>query len=754
MRNGPVLLAAFSAAVFAAVYLVPSELWLALGLLCLLPLGLCVWRRRRLCAWACLGVAAALLWCGVFRGLTLVPAQELDGRRARVTVTIRERPAQTDYGAKALCYVLCPGRLPVSALLLGDDALLDCGAGDRLTLTADCTATAFSQTKAAGTLASRGVFLSLTARSGMTVEKAERPPWWALPRWFGQALASAVGEAFPGDVSGLAAALVAGDRSGIDDGLWTDLERTGMSHLVSVSGMHVCFLLNALAPITGKHPRRRALVGIPAVLLFALAVGATPSVLRACVFQIFLLSAPLLGREADPWATLLAALALLLTADPLSARHMGLQLSFSAVAGIRLVSPRLLDRWRERVRRRGPKNSHVRRVIACLLVQPLSATLGALVFTTPLLMYYTGSVSLVSPLSNLLTLPVVSVFFAGSLLAGLTALALPAAGAWLGGLLAPLGRYVLGVVRLLAGLPYSGVRVEDIYYPGFLLSAYALLLIAVLWRGQRRRWWVFVTAGALVLAGAVLFTRLTFRFTPFTATVLDVGQGQSLILSSEGETALIDCGGSGRTDPGDVAADYLMDRGERCLDKLILTHYHADHTNGLDALFRRLEIEEVILPAMEHDEDTQCHILELVRREGAAVTWLEEDTGLSLGTATLTLYAPLGDGGANEEGLSVLASAGDFHLLVTGDMNTNVEERLVKYGRLPRCQVLVAGHHGSRYASGDALLNAIRPQTVLISVGENTYGHPAGETLDRLARYGAQVYRTDLQGALTVSVTP
>lgn len=91
-------------------------------------------------------------------------------------------------------------------------------------------------------------------------------------------------------------------------------------------------------------------------------------------------------------------------------------------------------------------------------------------------------------------------------------------------------------------------------------------------------------------------------------------------------------------------------------------------------------------------------------------------------------------------------------MLLTGDMNTVVEERLVDHAKLPQCQVLVAGHHGSRYASGDTLLNAVRPQNAIISVGENRYGHPAAETLERFAGRGIGVYRTDRQGLVAVQV--
>ena len=122
-----------------------------------------------------------------------------------------------------------------------------------------------------------------------------------------------------------------------------------------------------------------------------------------------------------------------------------------------------------------------------------------------------------------------------------------------------------------------------------------------------------------------------------------------------------------------------------------------------------------------------------------------------LGETALKIYPPLGSGGSNEEGLSVLGTAGTFDVLVTGDMNDKVEGRLVKYGNLPQTELLVAGHHGSKYASSEVLLQAVQPELAVISVGYNTYGHPAEDTLSRLARQGCDIYRTDWSGTVTIT---
>lgn len=757
MRQGAVLCAAFAAAVFAAVYLFPAGLWLPLGLAALLPAGWFLWRKQRPGVLIALGVSAALLWCAAYRQVMLAPAEALNGRRTRVTVVAAERAAENNYGYRLPCYLTGQG-VPIQAVLYGGDTLEAVGPGDTLTLTADCTCSTLEEEGWKSYQASAGTFVTLQARSAIDHQRAKGAPWWSLPRVWGQSLADSVNRAFPEDVSGLIAAMTAGDRTGVSDSDRTALTRAGVSHLLAVSGMHISFLVGLLGLLTGAEPRRRAAVCLPVVILFALAVGGSPSVLRACVIWAFALLAPALGREADNWSSLAAALALLLLFNPLSATNVGLQLSFASVAGITLITPRLAERlcrfrlpekagaagW-NRLLRRGLNR------LTAVIWGTVASTLGALVFTIPLTAYYFGTLSLAAPLSNALVLPVAAVVFALGLVTGLVGFALPAAAGAMGEIFAWPARYVMAVARAIGAFPYSAVTLSGVYYPAFLLGAYALLLIAVLWRGERRRWWIFALCGGVMLGASVLLTRLTFRTGDLTVAVLDVGQGQSVVLASAGETALIDCGGSGADDPGDVAADYLLSRGETRLDKLILTHYHDDHVNGLAALFDRLDIGTVILPRMEEDADCQLWVLGLAEEEGAEVVWIDEDRTAPLGGAALNIFAPLGSGDANEKGLSVLASAGDFDALITGDMGTTVEERLVKYHRLPRCEVLVAGHHGSAGSNGETLLEAIRPQTALISVGENTYGHPHPDTLDRLTAAGADIYRTDLSGTLTVT---
>lgn len=183
-----------------------------------------------------------------------------------------------------------------------------------------------------------------------------------------------------------------------------------------------------------------------------------------------------------------------------------------------------------------------------------------------------------------------------------------------------------------------------------------------------------------------------------------------------------------------------------------MTHYDSDHVSGVSALAERMGVEILLAPETAEDRELRERVLSAAEAAGAAVMSPEEIRTIPLGGVALTVYPPVGTGGDNQEGLAVLASAGELDLLVTGDMDRATEQTLLAAFELPDLEALAAGHHGSRYATSEELLETLRPETVCISVGSNSYGHPAEETLERLARQGCAVLRTDLHGDIHLSL--
>lgn len=745
----------FSAAVFLAVALLPEGLLVPLGACCALAAltGLFLRGDRRLrMLLAGFGLAAGLIWTGVYGALSRAPARALAGSTGTISATAADWPRETAYGSSVLVYLHPVEGWPIPTRLYLDDPAPELRPGDALTVEAELRLADTMAGEATDYYYARGILLMAYGEGEPQVNRPARPPWWSWPIYGARALEDSVSRAFPPDTAPLVTALLTGEDGGLDGGEYAALRRTGLAHVISVSGLHVSFLAGFLGALLGAYRRRTAVLSIVLMFLFAAAVGSTPAVLRAAFMQSMLLLAPLVGREDDRPTSLCTILMLLLLQNPYAAAGVSLQLSFASVAGIYLFTGRINDRLRALLPS-GPKGFWPRlgRLTGEFVSASLSTTLGALVFTTPLTAWYFHSVSLAAPLANLLTLWAFSLAFLGGLAVSLLGLLLPGLA---GALALPVSlavEFVQAVTAALARLPFAAVSTRSVYLRLWLALVYALLLLYLLWRGGRKRPLVPVGLGSAALCGALVLSAASRTGGQLTVSVLDVGQGLSVALYSQGYTALVDCGGTGVDDPGDVAADYFQALGLDRIDLVVLTHYHEDHAGGVPELLERMEVGLLVLPDVEEQEPLRDEITALAAEKGVELMMISENTDIGLGAAALRVYAPLGNGGGNEEGLSVLCTAGDFDALVTGDMNTAVEHRLVKYGGLPDIELLVAGHHGSKYATSEELLLAARPETAVISTGYNTYGHPAPETLERLAAAGCDIYRTDWSGTVTVT---
>ena len=229
-------------------------------------------------------------------------------------------------------------------------------------------------------------------------------------------------------------------------------------------------------------------------------------------------------------------------------------------------------------------------------------------------------------------------------------------------------------------------------------------------------------------------------------TVLDVGQGQSILLQSDGKTFLVDCGGDDGEDAADVTAGMLLSQGVARLDGIIVTHYDEDHVGGVEHLLSRIQTDRLILPDVE---DTSEVAQNLRNYRKSNVCLIRDDTQYTFGETKITIYAPFSRESGNENSLCILFQRENYDILITGDRGEIGESMLLSNHDLPQVELLVAGHHGARTSTSEALLQKVSPQQTAISVGEdNRYGHPAKATLERLERIGCAILRTDIEGTI------
>ena len=232
-------------------------------------------------------------------------------------------------------------------------------------------------------------------------------------------------------------------------------------------------------------------------------------------------------------------------------------------------------------------------------------------------------------------------------------------------------------------------------------------------------------------------------------TVFDVGQGQCVFLRSGDFTALVDCGGDSGDSDGENVARKLLMAGRREIDVLVLTHYDTDHVCGTAQLLSRIDVGELLLPELPDDTDNRDRLVRAAQESDVPYRFISTDTTLDFDGGTLSLLMPP-DTQAENASISALLCAEECDILITGDLSEKQERALLQTHELPDLEVLVAGHHGAKTSTGEALLAQTAPDIVLISVGENRYGHPSPQVLARIKAAGAEVRRTDECGDITI----
>ena len=767
MRKLAIFCAGYAGSVFAATYFLPEGVLLPLGGFCVVLTVLLRLlkrilpdRNRRRALLCCAGMAVGLLWTWGYGALFLNPVRQLDDKTVSLTGTVLEFPLELDYGGRVLIRAQMQGGGSADTLLYLESGYPQLEPGDRVSVIAHCTlATHSDEGEEITYYTAKGIFLTAKVYGEVKWERPDRIPLSCIPAHLNQSLKQSIDRSFPEEAGSLVKAVVTGNRDNLSDSFTSSLQRTGLAHTVAVSGMHLAYLAGFLAAMLGRGSRRAAVVSLPLILLFTLVAGCTPSVVRAAVMIIMLQIAPLIGRERDGFTSLAFALLLLLLHNPFACAHVGLQMSFGAVAGILLCSEGLQKRMLKPFCLDPSEKSLLRRVwngAVRVVVSVFATTIGALVFTTPLTAFYFGQVSLIAPLSNLFALWAVSAVFVGGIAVGLTGMVLPTAAQVLALPVTWVTRYLYWVISGLGRLSFASIPMDNIYYRLWLLFVYGLLILVLLIPGKKRPG-ICLLSLLVTLTVAVVCTNLSFHTGSMAIRVLDVGQGQSVLISSGTQLALVDCGGDHYENAGDIAADRIQSTGETQLDLLVVSHYHDDHANGIPELFHRVDIKELALPDVEGDSELRQEILSLAQAHGTRVRFIRKETTLSFGeNGVFTIYPPLGNGEeTNELGLTVLCSTGDYDVLLTGDMGVEGEETLVQSTQLPDVELMVAGHHGSKYSNSKLLLERVRPDVAVFSVGgDNHYGHPTPEAMERFRAVGAELYRTDWNGTVCITVEP
>lgn len=752
IRKLATLSVSFSLAVFLAHYLLPADwlLSLAAAFAVIGLAGLLVHNNtgRRMILVG-LALACGFLLYHVYYERVLAPCETLSGEKMTVTARITSYP---DYRTGCILQNLrfCDDRLPkVSGLIIDYDSEksnLEPGDEIRVTLKLNPSNTRYNTEYDANI--SKGLYIVGTVYG--EIEKTGRwdKSFLYFPQYIGKGIRDIIEEVFPDDTAFFMKALLTGDKGEYyaeHEDLSCAMSIAGLSHVVAVSGMHVAFLVGFLQLILGKN-RKSALVCILLVWLFVIMVGAPASAVRAGFMQTLLLMAPLFRRENDSLTALSFALALILLLNPFACGNIGLQLSFTSMAGIVLFGDKIYSWLKDKL------NTESR--IMCYVLGICASSACVFVFSFPVAALHFGYVSAMSLFSNILCLWAITLLFCGGYLCCAIGCIAPAAAKILAAGLSYLVHYIALVVKYIAKLPFAALYTENTQIVFWLFLSYAIFIICAVYKKEKFHPLVPLTISLLSLAAILCIAHFSMLLSDGTVAVMDVGNGQCIALTEGENTVVVDCGSAGTmNNAGSMMTSYLRSQGRNHVDVLLLTHLHSDHAKGVERLLYTIDVKTIIMPstAAETDENgLYDDIMSAAEANDTKVIFIDSKQSISCGDIELNIYEPSEKGSDNERCLTLTASVDGYKVLITGDASKSVECELAETEDLSETDLLVVGHHGSRNSCCQELLQASEPDAAVISVGYNNYGHPTNAVLDRLEAYGVSIYRTDLMGRIIV----
>ena len=616
--------------------------------------------------------------------------------------------------------------------------------------------------------------------------------------------------------AGVISSMLLGERALLSDVTQDLYRRGGISHILAISGLHVSLIGMVLYDFFRKTVlgRNGAIpVACAGVILYGSFVEAGTSTKRAVIMFLLLLSATVLGRTYDTLSAMSVSMILILCESPGALYTASFQLSFAAAYGSSVVAALLRERETDAAGKKDSRRRCFRDTLAEKIRSMFLFGLAIQLVTFPFTVYHFFEYPTYGFLLNPIVVPLMTILLLCGLASGICGLFVPWLGYFFaggaGGILWIYEMLCRGVERIPGALLLFGR--PKVWQAGLYFVILVLCLCGWRLRGKKRVRSAYKALDCLselfgntkVIFGLLLLLPLCLlpvQDTAFEAAFLDVDQGDGIVLRERGGAVfLVDGGSTGVQKVGEKRIiPYLKSQGIRVMDCAFVSHTDSDHVSGLLEILGAMPVnsayresvagyagtpvvKRLVLPARNETNKAYQSLLELAREKNVEVYYMEAGDRMVAGDHLEFFCLAPEEGIAyenkNAASMVLLASYGEFDMLLTGDMEKEGERRLLERmneswgmnmsrpmtgifetgfdagGILNSVEVLKVSHHGSRTASSEEFISALRPCISVISCGKNNrYGHPHTETLESLYGANSRVYRTDESGCVTVNV--
>jgi len=554
------------------------------------------------------------------------------------------------------------------------------------------------------------------------------------------------------DAGSLLKGLILADRSGIDPDIIDNFINSGVIHILSVSGLHIGYIVLIFIFLTGRISfKLRVPLIIAGIIMYTAVTGAPPSVVRAALMSIIIFIALLSNRSTNLLNTLSLACLLSLIYNPLDLFHPGFQLSYAAVAAIALFYYYFGDKFKEMA----VKNKVISGISVFFLIS-LFAQIGTLPFTV----YYFGKISLVSLLANIFVIPGTGLILG----AGIFMLLLNSFWFWGAGIYASCINFMVYLlytaVHLFSDFKWSYIVINNFTLQDAVIFYFLTIFLLLMINRFKRLIAKFMLIPFIVINIIVMCSiddNDLFTEGELSVMAIDVGQGDAFLIKfPNGKTALIDAGESSRFfDTGEKVIMPLMERLHiENINCGFITHMDSDHYEGFLSLLENAKVDKIIKPEAVRDFPVDVRLEQWLQKNKIPVAHYEKKF-ITEGNVRIYMLNnpdkfPYKDM-KNRSGVVKLVY-GKTSILFMGDTEIPGERALMtSYGSFLKSDILKLGHHGSKNATSEEFLYTVRPAYALISSGrDNRFNHPSPETLLRLGKRNVRELRTDISGAVLI----
>lgn len=554
--------------------------------------------------------------------------------------------------------------------------------------------------------------------------------------------------------TGLLLGLLAGDRSGIPEALRSDFQRSGLVHVLAISGFHVVLLAGILMiflKATGLPLRAVRIIAVALLFLYIPVTGGSPAVRRA----VLMFSVPQIGalfqRPANTMNSLGVALILILLPEPGILWNPGFQLSVAATAGILIGSPlNPFANFPESL-----KKNKLWNTLRAFAIDPTYVTLCATLATAPFLVHHFKTLSPMAWLGNIVVVPGIS----WGMQAGLFALISPidflrehfcyAASFFL--------RLASLLTRLISDSSIASVTIGPFSPAILLLIGFALTFIPAIRRNRIAR--IYCVLCLTLFAGIFCYNSYAKAMHPtWKLTTIDVGQGDShLVEAPSGRHFLVDAGDNSRQDSGkDIIVPFLHHIGVRELDALIITHPDKDHFGGAKSILKTFPVKELWASdcAIKERKPEWQQVIQEARKRNIPIRKIHRGILWKETYFEMQTIHPRNDicVEANEGSITLRLKGLGHSAVLTGDLTVKGEKEIMKTDAYLKSDVLKLGHHGSKTSSSVLFLNAVNPSYALIPSGKNNrFRHPSKEVVQRLDSLNIPYINTAERGSISIT---